>query len=426
MDNYNKTVLLNTALKTPDSYAEVNKYRTDKPNQEILAFINSKSIEALRKSDPDIYVDSITSKIIELSSNDFEKVKLAHDVICLTTKYDAKSFFSNTIPSQSWRNVVTTNTAVCEGYANLFQKYMSKLQINASKVSGFARGVGTSILNENPRYSNHAWNAVQIEGCWYLIDCTWDSGYLSGKKSVQSYTTDWLFLNPEHFIYTHFPDNPKYQLIQPALSLAEFSALPDFRPKLIDITGDSFVSIKKLNQAEDFYKLEYRIKDGYTLTFTINEASGSPVNNRSLTEKDGGLTVTRMNFPEAGIYSVQIFYFKEGAKQGNSCGQFLVKATSGNSVKYPTLYNVSAANVSINSPKESPLKAGETISFDLHAEGKSFAAVIIGKNFNQLENDGNGNFTGQITIPAGTKQVSVAFSSKQTGSYETYAVYEVE
>ena len=422
----NQKALVSSSLKTPDSYKEAYKYRTDKADKTIQTFIKSKNTDALRSSNPNEYIKSVCAKITETAANDFEKVKSAHDAVCLLVSYDAKNFWANSVPDQSWQNVLKTKTAVCEGYANLFQRYMSELKINSAKVSGYARGVGTSILKENPKDSNHAWNAVQIEGCWYLIDCTWDSGYMSGKNSVQSYSTDWLFLNPEHFICTHFPDNPKYQLIQPALSLAEFSVLPDFRPKLFELAGESLSSVKKVNEAADFYEIEYRVKEEYSLSFNISRDTGAPVNNRSLTEKDGGLTVTRMNFPEAGIYSVQIFYFKEGAKQGNSCGLFLVKTASGNSIKYPTLYNVSAANVSLTSPKESPLKAGETISFDLHAEGKAFAAVIIGKNFNQLENDGNGNFTGQLTIPAGTKQVSIAFSSKQTVSYETYAVYEVE
>ena len=416
---------VSSALKTPDSYEAAYKYRTDKADKTIQTLIKSKNVDTLRSSNPDEYIRTVCAKITETATDDFEKVKLAHDAICLLVSYDTKNFWANTVPDQSWQNVVKTKSAVCEGYANLFQRFMSELKINSTKVSGYARGVGTTILNENPKDSNHAWNTVQVEGCWYLIDCTWDSGYMTGKTSVQYYSTDWLFLKPEHFAYSHLPSNSKYQLIQPPLSLAEFSAQPDFRPKLFELTGDSMISVKKLNEVQDFYEIEYRVKEGSRLTFNISRDTGAALNNRTLTEKDGGVTETRMNFPEAGTYSVQIFYFKDGAKQGRSCGQFLVKAAAGNDVQYPTFYPVSAKNTLIVEPKQSPLKAGETVRFEVHVEDKEFVAVIIGKNFTQLENDGSGTFTGEVTIPAGTRQVSIGLSSKLTGSYETLAAYEV-
>lgn len=415
-----------SALKTAESYEKAYSYRTDTPNKTVQTFMRTKNVDTLRGTNPDEYVKTIVAKINETATSDFERVKLAHDAICLLVSYDAKNFWANTVPDQSWQTVVKTKTAVCEGYANLFQRFCSELRLSSQKVTGYARGVGTSIADENPRDSNHAWNIVKIEDCWYLVDCTWDSGYMSGGNSVQSYTTDWLFLRPEQFACSHLPTDSRYQLIQPPLSLEKFSALPDFRPKLFELAGDSLASIKKQNYADDSFEFEFRVKDGYRLSFNVSGADGRQVDNRTLTEKNGDVFATRMNFPEAGTYTVNVFYSKDGAKTGRSCGQFLVTATKGNNVTYPAMFQVSAQNVKIITPKQSPLKAGETVRFEIHAEGRAFAAVIVGKNFNQLENDGNGNFVGDVDIPPGTKKVSVGLSSKLTGSYETLAVYEVK
>mgnify|MGYP006299736615 CR=1 len=53
---------------------------------------------------------------------------------------------------------------------------------------------------------NHAWNAVRIEGAWYLVDVTWDSGSLSSSGNfIPEYDTSYLFISPRPLIYTHFP-----------------------------------------------------------------------------------------------------------------------------------------------------------------------------------------------------------------------------
>lgn len=412
--------------KIPENYDSAYSYRTDKPDKTIQTFIKQKNIDSLRTTNPNEYVRSVCAKINETSSNDFERVKKAHDVICLLISYDAKNFWAGTVPRQDWQNVIKSKTAVCEGYANLFQQFCRELKISSQKVTGFSRGVGNDIETENPSKSNHAWNIVCIESEWYLIDCTWDSGYMSGRQSVQSYTTDWLFLKPEHFICTHFPSDESFQLIQKPISITEFLMLPDFRPKLFEYAGESLSHIKKITQLEDSLVLNYNLKSGYVFDFSISKKGSSQINNRVFTENNDENSTTIMNFPGEGVYTVMIFYHKSGEAQGTSCGQFLVKASSGNNIKYPTLYNTSSNNVCLREPKICPLKGGSTIHFDVHQEGKKCAAVIFGNNFIQLENDGNGNFSGNVDIPSGIKSVSIGFASTPSGRYEMFAVYEVK
>lgn len=410
---------------TPESYEKAYSYRTDIADKTIQAYIKNKNVDSLRTINPNDYIKSIADKINESTVNDYERVKMAHDVICLLVSYDAKNFWANTVPSQDWQSVLKTKSAVCEGYANLFQQFMTSLKISSQKVSGYARGVGTDILTENPKASNHAWNIVKIEDCWYLVDCTWDAGYMKGKSAVQAYSTDWLFLKPEHFVYTHFPSDSKNQLIQPALSAEDFSALPDFRPKLFEIAGDSFNSIKKNNSAASSYSIESKIKEGWKLTYVLRADSGSEVKNGIWTEKDGSITETTFQFPSVGRYSVFVYYGKESSLSGQSCGQFIVNAREASSIKYPTVYPVKSKSAKIVSPRTIPLTGGENIGFEVFCDDRAFVAVIIGRNFIQLDNDGNGNFTGEVSIPKGSKQISIGLSATGRGSYETLAVFEV-
>ena len=414
-----------SSYRVPDNYNDAYSYRTDTVDKTIQTYIKNKSVDVLRNTNPDEYIKTVAAKINEIGENDFERVKLAHDVICLLVSYDAKNFWANTVPDQSWQNVVKTKTAVCEGYANLFQKFSSELKIKSQKVSGYARGVGSDISRENSFVANHAWNIICIADCWYLIDCTWDSGYMNGKSAVQAYSTDWLFLRPEHFIYTHLPSESKNQLIQPSLSNTEFAALPDFRPKLFELSGDAFASVKKINTADDHYEIEYKLKEGYVFTYRISSVGGTEIKNHIYTDKDSDKTITRMDFPNAGRYMVTVYYGKESARSSQSCGQFMVEASAGNDVQYPTIYPIASKGTRLVMPKQSPLKTGENVSFEVFCEDRPFVAVIIGRNFIQLENDGTGNFSGQVEIPGNTKQISIGVSKSERGSYETLAVFTV-
>ena len=130
----------------------------------------------------------------------------------------------------------------------LFRSLCELAGISAKKFSGYGRGVGSSPLSaEDPRDSNHAWNAVQVYGYWYLIDVTWDSGHLdpATMKNVKEYSTAYLFSKPEWFIYDHFPEHSFEQFLEPAVSAAAFSNLPFLRGDFFDYLGGNLGALSK-------------------------------------------------------------------------------------------------------------------------------------------------------------------------------------
>jgi hypothetical protein len=73
---------------------------------------------------------------------------------------------------------------------------------------------------------SHAWNAVRIQGEWYLIDVTWDAGYIDGTGTFfQRYQTQYLFAPPQEFVRRHLPTEPSWQLLTPPLSRGDFLRL---------------------------------------------------------------------------------------------------------------------------------------------------------------------------------------------------------
>ena len=49
-----------------------------------------------------------------------------------------------------------------------------------------------------------------------------------------------------------------------------------------------------------------------------------------------------------------------------------------------------------------------------------------GSPYIQLENDGRGNFTGQVFVPRTARDISVGVSNSQRGSYQIVAKYSVK
>ncbi|GAB1483350.1 hypothetical protein MASR2M78_21660 [Treponema sp.] len=155
------------AYSIPTAYETAYAYRTDTPFQNMKSI--PKNIDSIRTINPDEYVKRVGEIIVSSAKNDFEKVKMAHDIVALSVKYDAKSFWAGTVPDQSYNTVLKTSLAVCEGYANTLKKFLDELKISSDIIHGYARGIGSSSLSaETSMDPNHAWNIVKINGESYL------------------------------------------------------------------------------------------------------------------------------------------------------------------------------------------------------------------------------------------------------------------
>jgi hypothetical protein len=417
---------LSKNYRLPESYETAYSYRTDTPDQNMKNI--PKNIDANRTNNPDEYVRQVAELINSSAKNDFEKIKKAHDIVALLVKYDAANFWAGSVPDQSYSSVLRTRLAVCEGYSNTFKKFCDELKIQCEIVHGFGRGVGTSPLaGDTPNNSNHAWNIVTINGESYLVDCTWDSGFMDGKTAKQEYTTDWLFLKPEHFLYTHYPENSKQQLLATPLTATQFSALPFFKPKLFELADNISINFQKINQVDNVLSFDYATKDGYWLNFTINDIkSGRQIQNRDFVQSDGTKSTAHITFPAAGQYGVNIFWWKTGAKQGKGCGEFVVEASSASPVQYPTLYSSSAKNLQIISPIEMPLKKGETYTFKIRVDNKKVVSIIYGRTFLPLTKGDDNTFSADFDVPNNIQELSIGIADSERGRHEYIAKYVVK
>lgn len=114
--------------------------------------------------------------------------------------------------------------AVCEGYSMVFKEVCDILNIRCEIISGYSRSPFSQI-GKLPLSGKHAWNAVYINNQWKLIDTTWGAGYSRDSEHwVKDFDAYYFFTAPKDLLTTHYPEEKKWQLIQPTLNEKEFTS----------------------------------------------------------------------------------------------------------------------------------------------------------------------------------------------------------
>lgn len=178
-----------------------------------LSFVDESSLESVGKS------------IAAREKEPFKRVKLLHDWVVTRYTYDREALRTLKIPPQDAATVFAKRVAVCEGYARTL--------VALGKASGDEIVYLTGDVREEDGAAapiGHAWNAVQVNGSWYLLDATWDDPV--SKDGEAQYQTDYLFIPPSLAVFDHLPDEPKWQLLKAPLSRGDFLRQPLARPSL--------------------------------------------------------------------------------------------------------------------------------------------------------------------------------------------------
>ncbi|KAL2120414.1 hypothetical protein VTJ04DRAFT_4441 [Mycothermus thermophilus] len=137
--------------------------------------------------------------------------------------YDVDGFFGRRAIScqRSPADTIFSGSAVCEGYARVYQSIAQRAGLECLVVSGHGKGFGFKDLKESdpippPDISGHAWNAVRIDGGrWKLIDPCWGAGAVSndagvGPKYTRRFAPEFFTMPNRKFAWRHHPENPQH------------------------------------------------------------------------------------------------------------------------------------------------------------------------------------------------------------------------
>lgn len=115
---------------------------------------------------------------------------------------------------------------ICEDYSQLFKTMCERVGIESKIIIGHARN-NPAEIGRAPRASDHAWNAVNLEGSWYLLDATWGAGTVDHKgKFLKDIRTEYFKVLPADLIKSHFPEEEDLQFLPTPLSRSDFGNSP--------------------------------------------------------------------------------------------------------------------------------------------------------------------------------------------------------
>ena len=167
--------------------------------------------------------------------------------------YDTVAYFSKHYQDQSAEGVFQTKRGVCAGYATLYKYLCDQLQMPCEVINGCAKDYAFDGPEEAAFENNHAWNAVEIDAHWYLVESTWGAGHLNDRQEFDRELTSYYFLpRPDEMISHHLPEDDRWQLLEKPLNKSQFLRIPEIRPtfyelklQLIPPQNQYFVQLEK-------------------------------------------------------------------------------------------------------------------------------------------------------------------------------------
>lgn len=157
-------------------------------------FVNTADREKI-KSQKIAFDNKATAFLNTISKNIsiIEKERLIHDFVLKAIKYadkdkDKKLTRKNYMRIYDLYGALVGGSAVCEGYAKLFQYLCCQVGINTTAVYGWSEG------------ESHAWNIVKLEKDWYHVDTTWDDGSTDNLPLYSYFNLTEKELSKDHVI----------------------------------------------------------------------------------------------------------------------------------------------------------------------------------------------------------------------------------
>ncbi|HOT07117.1 MAG: Transglutaminase-like superfamily protein [Methanosaeta sp. PtaB.Bin039] len=259
-------------------------------------------------------IPRLSDYLTRTARNDREKARALFRWVTENVNYDMGGLTSGQPADTSAAAVLKSRRSICGGYTDLFSALAQSAGLEAVSISGYAKGYDYRVGDVFPDEANHAWNAVRLDGAWYLLDTTWGAGYVDAGRYIRQFEDFYFLTPPEQFAYTHYPLDSSWQLLADPISKQEFedrayqkpaffkAGLRLIRPRNGTILADRNVEVLMAAPADVFL----------TAQLLRGEVDGQPSVSR-----DGPLYRISATLPGSGEYILRIF-----ARRGDQYGYY--------------------------------------------------------------------------------------------------------
>lgn len=336
-------------------------------------------------------VKSLARSLVTSDQTDREKAHAIYRWVSENVTYNVEGLYSGDLGDNSPDAVFQNRTAVCAGYANLFQVLCDEVGVESEIIAGRSRASGNELPpNLRDSETNHAWNAVKIDGQWELLDPTWGAGHVTkNREFVAEPNDDWFMVEPEVFAFSHLPEDPKWQLIEEPLSLQQFESQPELKPRFFEA---GLELIEPLNgrlevQGEAFFRV--RSTGRHIVSGMAMQDGNWLPNETSFRRLVGDETMIEVRFPEPGSYEVHLMISLPQEDVSKSVAQFEVEALSANQDVFPeTFLTYKEHGCELVQPDKGVLTAGKEVRFVVRIPDAEKAVVSNGDRMIPMDKSG--------------------------------------
>lgn len=190
------------------------------------------------------YVD-LAHELTDGVTSDSLKLKSIYLWVTKNIDYDVWGLTAGGGSYTDPNDILRHRKAVCLGYSILIDSLCTVAGIPAECVYGYAYQPWYETY-DTLYLDNHAWNVVQIDGEWKLMDVTWGTGYIKQRKQPGRkllyrlfrvpYRTKYKFIrktnmkyyctDPKVFVLDHLPSTPAWQLLDCSVPIDSFQRSP--------------------------------------------------------------------------------------------------------------------------------------------------------------------------------------------------------
>lgn len=177
-------------------------------------------------------LDSLVAQIASRFPSPLERARAMFTWVATHVEYDCQNDGLPPLRAVTLEQVLTSGKSQCAGYANLLQYGMKGLGLDVVTIRGVAKTAKKDLWwTMGDLKPNHAWNAVNIDGRWRLLDATWASGASDADCKVVNHVFAPFYFDPapEKFVLSHLPSDSQWQLMASTVKARTFLDGPVFQ-----------------------------------------------------------------------------------------------------------------------------------------------------------------------------------------------------
>lgn len=353
-------------------------------------------------------ITDLAAYLVEPAQNEEEKARAIYRWITENVDYDVEGLVEGhggASTDEAFRN----REAVCEGYGNLFLDLCEAAGLDCVLIRGYGKGL-TYRAGSNFTGTNHAWNAVRIDGLWGLVDATWGAGYSDGKRFYPQFDGYYFLTPPDELVWTHLPEDPDWQLLEMPISKEEFENLVYVKPPFFKNGIGIESHIQAVIVAEGQVNVSLSAPEDVLLIARLEEDGRELPERFAFAQREGDRYRAYAALPEPGNYTFRIYSKRKGDPgRYNGTLEYRIEAASGSEFVFPETYEkFHECGAYLRAPLMGRLVAKTAQTFELEVPGAEKVAIISGDLWTHLAGEGK-IFSGDAVPSKGDVRVLAMF-----------------